>query len=163
MITQYVKEEFCLKCQGCCRFPEPDTIWSPGLLEEDRQRLLKNNIPVAFITTENRIRLSYYQRQDYFVCAFFSPQDNKCKIYAFRPFECKLYPFLVNIRRKKVFLAVDIKCPFVKESFKTAKFKKHTKYLAEILNTPAFLAILKKNSQVIQSYPDAIDLRELKI
>jgi Fe-S-cluster containining protein len=88
-------------------------------------------------------------------------KDNKCKIYFFRPFECQLYPFLINRNAGKAFLAVDLKCPFVKQRLETKEFKEYTKNLSGILNSPSLIKILKNNPQIIQAYPEALNLREL--
>lgn len=161
MIKQFIPEDFCLKCRGCCRFREPDSIWSPNLLDEDTEALLKNSIPPFFILGNKKIRLTHHQPQDTFLCPLLEISSNKCKAYAFRPFECQLYPFLINRRKKKVFLAIDLRCPFVKEKQQSQAFNAHLQYLTEFVNQPDTLAILRRNAHIIQEYEGVLDLVEL--
>jgi len=58
---------------------------------------------------------------------------------------------------------VDLKCPFIAQDLKSARFKKYAEYLAGLLNKPRLLNILKNNPQVIQEYSDAADLGEIKL
>src|SRR4030042_2810887 len=110
MIEQFVPQEVCLKCQGCCRFKEFDSLWAPCLMDEEIQVLLDKKIPPASISMDRRIRPVPAPQQDGFICAFLDPAANKCKIYEFRPLECQLYPFLITLRAKKVLLTVDLNC-----------------------------------------------------
>ncbi|MFA4842742.1 MAG: YkgJ family cysteine cluster protein, partial [Candidatus Omnitrophota bacterium] len=102
MIKQIIPQEVCLKCQGCCRFSEKDSVWSPSLLDEEAESLGQKKILLIASAAGN-----------VFFCSFFEPEKNACKIYSRRPFECQLYPFLLKRKDKKTFLAVDPKCPFI--------------------------------------------------
>lgn len=163
MIKQFIPQGFCLKCQGCCRFKEENSAWLPCLLDEEIQDLLDKDIPAAFISADRKIRPIPNPGQEGFICPFLSPADNKCKIYASRPLECQLYPFLINLRGKKALLTVDLNCPYVKENLKTEEFKEYTEYLTAFLNAPQQLRILNDNPQIIQAYEDVLDILELKI
>ena len=163
MIRQLVPEDVCLKCQGCCRFSELESIWSPNLLDEDIQALLKNSIPPFFILADKKIRLVHHQAQGCHICSLFEISSNKCKAYAFRPFECQLYPFLINRRNQKVFLAVDQKCPFVQARQKGEGLESYCRYLVDFLSQPDLLDALRRNAHIIQEYSGVLDLAELKI
>jgi Fe-S-cluster containining protein len=163
MIKQLLSSKACLECQGCCRFSEPETIWSPFLLNEDIQELLNHNIPPSIITPSKKIRLLPDSKNNNFICSLLNTQDNKCKIYSFRPFECQLYPFIINRKDKKVFLACDLQCPFAKKNLSTQGFKKYTQYLVNLLNSLLHLKILRDNPQIIQEYSEVSDIAELKI
>jgi len=163
MMRQLVPEAICLKCQGCCRFRDPESIWSPNLLDDDMQALLKNSIPPFFILDNKKIRLTHYQPQDNFICSLLDAGSNKCKAYAFRPFECRLYPFLINRSNTKVFLAVDTKCPFIKEKQQSQALKAHAQFLADFLSQPDFLKTLRRNAHIIQAYEGVLDLVELQM
>ena len=163
MIKQFVPQEFCLKCQGCCRFKEFDSLWAPCLLDNEIQALLDKKIPPAVISMDRRIRPVPAPQQEGFICPFLGPADNKCKIYEFRPLECQLYPFLITLRAKKVILTVDLNCPYVKENINSEEFKRYADYLAVHLNSPAQIRVLKNNPQIIQAYEDVLDILELNI
>jgi Fe-S-cluster containining protein len=148
-LRQWIPKDYCLGCQGCCRFAQEDSIWSPRLLAEEKKQL--------------NIRLLANPEENNFLCAFLNTQSNKCKIYQLRPFECQLYPFLFNCQDKKNFLAVDLNCPFVKENKDSPEFKEYGQWLTELFKTPSFLNILKNNPQAIQTYTGALNLAELDI
>ena len=163
MIKQFIPQEICLECRGCCRFNQRDSVWSPALLNEEAQELLRNKIPPLFISTDKKILLGQLAGEGNFACSFLRPEENLCKIYPRRPFECQLYPFLINRKGAKVFLALDLHCPFAAKKIKTRDFKGYVLYLTEFLNSPPQAEILKNNPQIIQVYPEALGLGELKI
>ncbi len=163
MIKQLIPEDYCLSCQGCCRFKEADSVWAPCLLEEEVQDLIDKDIPGAYINMQRRIHPVPNPKGEGFLCAFFAAGENKCKIYGQRPFECQLYPFLINLRQRKVVLTLDLNCPYVSENLKTEKFKEYASYLTADLNSPKQLEILKDNPQIIQAYEDVLDVIELQL
>ncbi|MDP3732425.1 MAG: YkgJ family cysteine cluster protein [Candidatus Omnitrophota bacterium] len=163
MIKQVIPQEVCLKCQGCCRFKKMDSAWSPCLLDEEIQDLLDRKIPSAAISSAKKLLPVPDPQGEGFVCPFLGLKDNKCKIYEFRPFECQLYPFLINLRGGKVILTLDLNCPYVKEHLKDGEFKKYTDYLIAFLNSSAQLQILKDNPQIIQAYEEVLEIIELEL
>jgi hypothetical protein len=163
MIKQFLPQDFCLKCRGCCRFKEANSVWSPCLLDEEVQDLLDRQIPAASITADRRIQPIPNPKQEGFVCPFLNIEDNKCKIYEFRPFECQLYPFLISVRDKKVLLTIDLNCPYAQENLNSREFKDYTQYLTAFMNSAPQKIILKNNPQIVQAYKEALDVIELKI
>ncbi len=149
-IPQLIPQEFCLSCRGCCRFSRQESVWQPHLLQEEVQELGK--IPIIL-----------EPGRDNFVCANLSSPDNKCLIYAKRPFECRLYPFLFDRRRSRVFLALDLNCAFVRENSKDPKWEEFTRGLIEFARSRECLDILKNNPGLAQEYPGVLDLVELKV
>lgn len=162
-IKQFVSSKTCLGCEGCCRFAQADTIWSPALLDSETEELVSKNIPPSVVSSSKKIHLEPKEKEEGFVCALFEQQANKCKIYPLRPLECRLYPFLINRREEKIFLAVDLHCPFAAQNIKGKKFNEYAAYLNKFLNNPSVSAILKNNPQIIQEYPEAVDIEELAI
>jgi len=163
MIKQFVPEEFCLKCLGCCRFKEMDSVWSPCLLDEEMQGLLDKDIPPALISLDRRLRPIPNPGKEGFICPFLNPSDNRCRIYQMRPFECQLYPFLLCLRNKKACITVDLNCPYVKEKINSPEFKQYSEYLSAYLNAPEQIRLLKDNPQILQAYEEALGILELEI
>ncbi|MBU1727323.1 MAG: YkgJ family cysteine cluster protein [Candidatus Omnitrophica bacterium] len=170
MIKQFVPSEVCLKCKGCCRFREIDSVWAPCLMDEEIQDFLdKESLPPAFISMDKRIRpISNPLAQERpeepgYTCAFFDIDKNMCKIYDERPFECRLYPFLLSMRNKKVLLTVDLNCPYAQEKLKTPEFKEYADYLTSYLNQPATIRLLTDNPHLLQAYEEVLDIAELKL
>jgi uncharacterized protein len=163
MIKQVVPQEYCLKCQGCCRFKRMDSVWSPCLMDEEIQDLMDNKIPPASISADKKLLLIPHPQGEGFICPFLEITDNKCKIYGLRPFECQLYPFLINFRGGEVILTLDLNCPYVSERLTSPEFKKYTEDLITFLNSPPQLEILKENPQIIQAYEEVMDIIELEL
>ena len=164
MIKQFVPQEFCLKCRGCCRFKEANSVWSPCLLDEEIQELLdKPGIPAASISIDRRIQPVANPDGVDFLCPFLETLDNKCKIYSTRPFECQLYPFLINLRKDKVLLTVDLNCPYVYEQINSPEAKDYIVYLTGYLNSAPLVSMLKDNPQIIQAYEEVREVAELNL
>jgi len=161
IIRQFVPEDVCLKCQGCCRFKEADSVWSPCLLDEEVQSFLDKDMPPAYISANRRMMLKQDPITQGYVCPCLDIKNNKCQVYLTRPFECQLYPFLLNLRSGKVLLTVDLNCPYAKEKINSDEFRQYIAYLTQLLNTPAYKRILKDNPQIIQAYEEVTELIEL--
>ena len=164
MINQFVPQEFCLKCRGCCRFKETNSVWSPCLLDEEIQGLLdKQGIPTASISIDRRIQPIANPDGADFICPFLESRENKCQIYDSRPFECQLYPFLINLRKNKVLLTVDLNCPYVYEKINSQEAKDYIVYLTHYLNSAPLRLMLKENPQIIQAYEEVREIAELSL
>ena len=161
-LKQFVPSEVCLKCRGCCRFKDMDSVWAPCLLDEDIQNLLDRDIPAATLSLEKRLIPVSVKGSETFFCPFLGSTDNKCKVYDIRPFECCLYPFLLALRKKQINLTVDLNCPYVEKMINTKEFKDYTQYLTAYLNSPVQVELLKENPQILQAYEDVLDVVKLR-
>lgn len=146
-LQQFIPEDFCLACKGCCRFVQQNSVWLPRLLEEEKNKI-------------GRIDVVANPREENFICGFLNKEDNKCKIYHTRPFECQLYPFVLDRKGNNIFLAVDLNCAFVKEGWKNQEFKEYAQRLIELIKSPGCLNILKNNPQIIQEYTGVLDVAQ---
>ena len=153
-LTQFIAKDYCLSCQGCCRFPQQESIWQPHLLEEEIARIAPFSKKVELVAGPG---------QGNYICQFLNAKENKCKVYTIRPFECRLYPFLINRRGRKVYLSVDLKCPFIKKAAALQEYKDYAHYVSEFFNNQSILSALKKNPQLIQTYEEVLDIFELKL
>jgi len=164
VIKQFVPSEVCLRCQGCCRFSEELSVWAPCLLDEEIQDFVDNkDIPAVSLSLDKRIPPVPNPKGEGFICPLLNIDDNKCRIYGLRPFECQLYPFLITLRNKKVLLTVDLNCTYVREKVNTKEFKDYADYLTDFLNSPAQLTLLKDNPHILQAYEEVLDVVELKL
>ena len=163
MIKQFVAQEFCLSCQGCCRFTQANSVWSPCLLDQEIQDLLDKKIGQVCICADRRLVPIANPDKNGFICPCLELENNKCKIYSLRPFECQLYPFLISLRDNKVLLTIDLNCPYAQKNLKSREFKDYTKDLTAFLNSAAQKRILKDNPHIIQAYEKVLDVIELQI
>lgn len=162
-LKQFISQDYCLKCRGCCRFSQQDSLWLPTLADQEIAYLSEKGFPPALISEKKKLRGEPAQRENNFLCPFLSPEDNKCKIYDLRPFECRLYPFLLHREDKEVFLAVDLNCPFIEKNLKSNEYRRYAEYLSALLNKPDVLEILRQNLQLIQAYPEVLLVARLKL
>jgi Fe-S-cluster containining protein len=139
-----------------------DSVWAPCLLDEDIQNLLDSDIPPATLSLEKRIIPIASEASEIYFCPFFAHLDNKCKVYDIRPFECRLYPFLLSLRNKKINLTIDLNCPYAAEKANTQEFRDYVEYLTGYLNSPAQVELLKENPHILQAYEDVLNVVELK-
>ena len=150
-LKQYVDSEFCLTCRGCCRYSDNPSIWSANLLEQEKGALNLEGI-----------RLIIHNHS--YICPLLEPKTHLCRIYARRPLECRLYPFLINRCGSKLYLGLDLNCLFIKDKANSREFKDYADYLIGYLREPAVLAMLKNNRQNFSAYPadNVMNLRELE-
>lgn len=131
-------------------------------MDEEIQGLLgKEGIPAASIRIDRRLQPVANPDREGFTCPFLGSADNKCKIYNLRPFECRLYPFLINLRKGKALLTVDLNCPYLYEKINTQEAKDYILYLADYLNSPKLIKMLKDNPQIIGAYEEVREVAEL--
>ena len=151
-IRQYIPEDVCLHCQGCCRYSENPSIWSANLLPQEKEAL-------------NLDRPRLIASKQSYLCAFLNPENNHCRIYEERPFECRLYPFLLNNCCGKISLSLDLACPYTGSRIDSKEFKDYLEYLVRYIHTPSVLTILEKSRKVFPSYPaeQVVVLAELRI
>lgn len=148
MIRNLIPNKVCLGCFGCCRFSEKDSVWPPHLLNSEEKVFKK--IGLIFDPTGRN-----------FLCSFLDPRKNKCRIYRQRPFECRLYPFLLCRKGGKVFLSADLNCRYLEKHLQADKVKKYISSLLKFLNSKKFLKVLKDNPQIAQEYPGLVDIAEI--
>jgi Fe-S-cluster containining protein len=137
-------------------------VWSPCLLDEEIVDFADNkDIPAVSVSLTKHLDLVPTPGEEGYLCPFLNPADNICKAYLQRPFECQLYPFLLNLRHNKVILTIDLNCPYVKEKMNTPEFKEYVDYLTVFLNSPVQMEILKDNPHILQAYEEVKDIVEL--
>lgn len=153
-IKQLLPYGYCLSCRGCCRFKEKISAWAPRLLREEINSFEAKNLD------GKSLRLVEDGVDNDYACVFLSVKDSVCKVYYKRPFECMLYPFLINRERDKVYLSADPNCPFISENLHTVEFKKYSDYLLKLL-AGKLGKELKKNPLIAQSYGKMINIGKL--
>ncbi len=149
-----VPPKICLSCQGCCRFREAESLWrpkvAPGELEtnEHKKDLAKALGEDGYIKT--------VEEQGQNRCAFLDLGTNKCGIYACRPFECRLYPFLLTHSQEngRVTVSVHLSCPYVQESRYSAGFEQHVGVLKAYLSGKERARFLKNNPALVGDYSE---------
>lgn len=163
MTGQFIPNEFCLTCRGCCRFAEYNSVWAPAVSKEEKNALLTAGACATSFALHNRIKLIPGGVENNFICSFLEAKENKCRVYAHRPLECRLYPFLLNADDKRIFLAADKRCPYVLAHKGSPEFKSCAKKISRFFKSKDGQDILKKNPHFIQEYLSAENIEEIKI
>lgn len=106
----------CLRCEVCCRFPEPGTPLAPYFSHEEMDPAHRSGMPAeafppgrygaghsALLTPAGGV----------FHCPAFRSEGNDCRIYADRPMDCRLYPWMLMYDEPggRVLLGLDSYCP----------------------------------------------------
>ena len=127
-LKQFVPSEVCLKCDGCCRYKEADSIWRPA----------------GDIKT--------IQTRGMYFCEFLNGKDNTCGIYTKRPFECSLYPFILSQESDAVKVYAHLSCPYVQDYLPHADFDAYAAYLKEFFRREDVREFLSHNKAMFHDY-----------
>jgi Fe-S-cluster containining protein len=153
-IRQIIPEGYCLSCQGCCRFAEGRSAWAVRLSAEEQQALGIQDTIVPSAADQSTGQC---------ICTYFDSRQARCAVYYKRPFECQLYPFVMNRQGASVFLALDLNCPYAKAQYETQAMRDFISYLAGVCNSPAFVQTLRENPWLIQQYPAVLNIAAIAI
>mgnify|MGYP000905599499 CR=1 FL=1 len=151
-LPQFVPQQTCLSCDGCCRFKEADSCWRPYVAPEEARS--KGRLAEALakkIDENNHIKTA--EEKGCFHCAFFHPADHVCHVYAIRPFECRLYPFLLTKEKNLPAVSVHLSCPYVQEHEHDGSFKRYVRALKEYFRQGNVLKFVLRNPSLAKRYP----------
>jgi len=155
-MKQFLSSDVCLSCEGCCRFDKEKSDWRPkvGTSEEE---VITLNLPLA----EKSQSRSLVEKGGYlndklchglYVCRFFNTDDSTCGIYRNRPFECRLYPFLLTRLQQKRAVSVHLSCPYVQEKKGTSEYDQYVLYLKEYFKKIEVNSLLRENPHLFGDY-----------
>ncbi len=160
-LKQFVPSAVCLACDGCCRFKSADSAWRPrlGALEKAE---MANAAAGQFVDDNNYIKTIEDCGNQ--LCRFFNKTDSTCQVYAKRPFECALYPFILSQSAQGVAVYVHLACPYVQDMQADPALQAYVDYLRQFFNAPATVEFLKRNSSLLHDYtPFEVELQYLFI
>lgn len=156
---QFVPSSVCLKCDGCCRFKEHNSLWRPYVAPEEKDILpgglrAENTLGSPVIGSDAKISVTKCGQG--FVCYFFNSTDNTCNIYHARPFECQLYPFLLGKQKNRAVLYAHLSCPYIQEHFGTPVYQEYTRYLKEFFEKKDGREFVKRNFALLTDYTSCL-------
>lgn len=154
---QLVPQEICLSCDGCCRFKEPDSLWRPKVFVGEIAQAVKRGLAEEIFLKEsldqgNRVKAVSCQGGHF--CRFLDVQTNKCTAYGFRPFECRLYPFVLVKNTDRVSVCVHHHCPFVQEKRNSSEFIRYVSYLKRLFKGKNMRRFIQENLALVDVYQD---------
>ena len=158
-LKQFVPSEVCLSCDGCCRFKEPNSTWRPKVSGEEKKNIAVDDVRlIDKIFTSETVDDKNYLRttrcHDLYHCVFHNPKDNTCGIYGRRPFECRLYPFILSRRKSKVVVFAHGNCPHVQQYRDHSSFRDYVEYLKTYFSQENVREFLRQNPFWIGDYSD---------
>jgi Fe-S-cluster containining protein len=159
MLDSLIPSEVCLSCRGCCRFAERGSVWSPLFLYEEIEKLVADDLVPACLFSHSGASLKKASRidgveiDDQLYCSCLDTRSNACKIYSHRPLDCRLYPFLLLKKDGKVFLALDVKCPFAADPRQAPTLSSWQNEVMRFVSTPEFKKTVRRNPEILQAYP----------
>lgn len=138
-LPQLVPSRTCLRCDVCCRFPDPDSVLRPYFTEREIGRAMAGGIEgTAFPSRRgSQVLLVPDSLGGGYLCPAFDSTTSTCRIYEQRPFDCQLYPLALmwNETHDQVLLGWDTKCPFMREEIPEA-IRRHADRVIALLDQP---------------------------
>lgn len=173
-LPQFVDQEYCLSCRGCCHFDTSKSDWRPKWSMSERNHHLSfvkvKNSEVSsplnvdakgFIQTRPSDKSKHCRHH----CYHLESSSHHCQIYNQRPFDCQLYPFLLRKKNNKRYISVHQACPFVIDHAEDERITAYTKILLEYLQREDIRKFLSWNDEIFHEYSsydgEITDLEEL--
>ena len=158
-----VPQKVCLSCDGCCRYKEPNSIWRPKITSDEinqlrsrRSSLVDKIFSKANVASKGFLKAVPHNKR-ICKCTFFNFDSNTCSIYGDRPFECQLYPFILNKRKHELVISVHLSCPYAQEKRYTPLFEGYVVSLKAFFARPEIKKFLKENPVLFNDYSDYDD------
>jgi Fe-S-cluster containining protein len=123
---------------------------SPDEINGQQQESAAEDI-LAGIGTDRIVKTR--ECRDQVQCTFFRGEDNTCRIYQRRPFECRLYPFLLLKKAGGPALGAHLSCPYVQEKRHEDIFTDHVEALKAYFRKDEGRRFLMKNPALVCDYP----------
>lgn len=151
-VPQFVPQDVCLACEGCCRFDRADSGWRPKLGESEREFLTEMIFSGGHVDRHHMLKARVTGGVCH--CTCFDAQAKVCGIYRYRPFECRLYPFLLMKQGAEVCVGVHLACPHIQNHLDSEAYRHFQQTLKTYFHDPETLAFLKDNPALIRDYSD---------
>ncbi|MCX5657385.1 MAG: YkgJ family cysteine cluster protein, partial [Candidatus Omnitrophica bacterium] len=162
-MNNLIPEKLCLSCDVCCRYTENSNQWTPFILKEELPRFESFSVLPPFVESCG-LNIEPVKDKNNYICPFFIPLKNRCRIYSKRPLDCRLYPFVINYNRtySRIILSCDRQCPFAADKKNTKKIEKYARSLKDALDTEEMVEAIYLNRGLIMPYNDSF-LRMLEL
>lgn len=158
-MKQIVKHEQCQRCRECCRFRADRQYFAPLFTKEEIEQIrqIRTELPEFVPYNEDRtvfqIKLNPAQIEDpiyQYVCPFLDEVNYACTIYDARPFDCRVWPFIVMREAGRTILAhFTGEVCLALDEVEQSDFETYRDYFAALVTSEKFLAFVK-------AYPDLV-------
>lgn len=163
-MRQIIHHEQCKRCRECCRFRENRQDFAPIFTTEEIETIssVVETLPefLPFKQTENifqiRLKKAKYEDPVYpYVCPFLDEENYQCSIYDVRPFDCRIWPFILL----KVSETGDVQLAhftgnacLALEEVSAEDFRAYEAYMEQYVTSVEFLNFLKEHPELIWEY-----------
>ncbi len=155
-MIQISSKNICTGCRGCCIFDKDYYFFAPVVTKEEKQILIEKHSKNEsdFEEKDGRLQIKLKQFTEDKVCPFLNTKTWLCGVYENRPFDCKLYPYVLMWDKDKahVVLAIDKSgCPAYDLKKEEEKLHYHQE-IVKYLNSEKTREMLQKNNYLIWDY-----------
>lgn len=158
-VLQVIPNRVCLSCEVCCRFPERDSLLRPYFTGEEIGTAVARGVDRARFpdASGSQVEVVPHPTGDGFLCPAFDPDTSECRIYAVRPLDCRLYPFVVmwSRERDEVLLGWDTKCPYMVEA-KSSQIQPGIESVRAFLEDQATISLLMKHPALVGRFQEDV-------
>lgn len=159
-MLQIINSKDCKNCNDeCCRFAPHLKRFAPVFVGEEFKDVINRgyskNLFKKISRNEYQLKLNKKEK-GFFVCDFLT-KDERCSINKIKPYDCKIWPFILmngkGKNKNRVYLMVDAvnECHAIKKASKE-KMKRYITYLKKYLESDKVATFLKKYPKMIRDY-----------
>lgn len=165
-MRQIVHHEQCMRCRECCRFRSNRQDFAPIFTADELAaiRQARKSMPefAPFKGTANifQIKLQQAKHEDPvypYVCPFLDEDKYECTIYDVRPFDCRIWPFIVlkltETGEVKLAHFTGDACLALQE-VSPADFGEYEAYMQRLVTSPELLSFLRQHPELIWEHHD---------
>lgn len=158
-LPQFVPSSACLRCEICCRFPDPDSALRPYFTGQEIAGALEHGLgPAAFPDAQGcQITLVPDANGEGFHCPAFDRETGMCRLYDQRPLDCQLYPLALmwNAAHSEVLLGWDRKCPFP-ETQAPESIRRYAGHIKIMLDQPDMLEQIARHPRLVGRFQEDV-------
>jgi uncharacterized protein len=157
-LPQLVPGSTCVRCDACCRFPDPDSPLRPYFTDKEVVRAIDAGMNEQAFPDRSGCQVLVVPdlEGEGFLCPAFDRSMGTCRIYERRPFDCQLYPLAImwNAAQDKVVLGWDAKCPFmpIMPTQIPESIRIHADRVMEILRQPEVVGEIANHPRLVGSF-----------
>jgi uncharacterized protein len=158
-LPQIVPSSTCVRCDVCCRFPDPDSPLRPYFTDREIAEAVDGGVDEKAFVDRSGCQVTVVPdgQGEGFLCPAFDVQTSHCRIYQQRPLDCQLYPLAMmwNAAHDEVLLGWDTKCPFAREQMPES-IRTHADRVREILRQPDTLTTVADHPRLVGRFQEDV-------
>jgi uncharacterized protein len=159
VLPQFVPSSTCVRCDVCCRFPDPDSPLRPFFTKEEVDQAIRGGLDERVFPDRGGCQILVVPdpEGEGFHCPAFASQTGTCRIYEQRPLDCQLYPLAImwNAVQDEVLLGWDAKCPFIPEQLPES-IRLHAERVMELLRQPEILGKIVNHPRLVGRFQEDV-------